>query len=190
MFFPIEALVLTVFLKVLLPVTQRAKLTFCADADMRIRIRDIIILVVLLAVGITGAVFYLNDRYQDTSRSADYTDSQRVDANQNVTRIVKEQIADLPEGTIVCIVDSAYRPLFGGETDYTVSVYLLDEEAFAAGQAADKDYDMDTLWGYSKSGPGKDPYESLVKLATATFTVNEKTDEVLDFAHEVWVSTE
>ena len=185
-FFPIESVVLCLFLKVLLPVTQRAKLTFCADADMRIRIRDIIILVVLLAVGITGAVFYLTDRYEDTSRSADYTDSQRIDANQNVTKIVKGQIADLPEGTIVCIVDSAYRPLFGSETDYTVSVYLLDEEAFAAGQAADKDYDMDTLWGYSKSGPGKDKYKSLVKLATATFTVNEQSGQVLDFVHIPW----
>ena len=33
--FPIEAVVLTLFLKFLLPVTQRAKLTFCSDADMR-----------------------------------------------------------------------------------------------------------------------------------------------------------
>ena len=189
-FFPIESLVLCLFLKVLVPVTQRAKLTFCADADMRIKVRDVVILVCLLAVGITGAVAYLTDRYQDTSRSADYTDAQRVEANQNVTQVVKEQIGDLPEGTIVCIVDSAYRPLFGGETDYTVSVYLLDEEAFAAGQAADKKYSMDTLWGYSKSGPGKDPYGSLVKLATATFTVNESTDEVVDFAQEGWQSSD
>ena len=189
-FFPIESLVLCLFLKVLLPVTQLAKLTFCSDADMRIKVRDIIILVCLLAVGITGAVFYLTDRYQDTSRSADYTDAQRVDANQNVTEIVLENVEDLPEGTIVCIVDSAYRPLFGETTDYTVSVYLLDEAAFAAGQAADKDYDMDTLWGYSKSGPGKDPYGSLVKLGTATFTVTEKTDAVSDFVIEGWQSAD
>ena len=88
------------------------------------------------------------------------------------------------EGTIVCIVDSAYCGLFEKETDYTVSVYVLDEQAFAAGQAADKDYDMDTLWGYSKSGPKKDPYGSLVKLGTATFTENSKTDEVLEYTYQ------
>ena len=71
-----------------------------------------------------------------------------------------------------------------------MSVYLLDEAAFVAGQAVDKKYDMDTLWGYSKSGPGKDPYGSLVKLATATFTVNENTDEVLDFTQEGWQSAD
>ena len=34
-FFPIETVILTLFLKVLLPVTQRMKLTYCSDADMR-----------------------------------------------------------------------------------------------------------------------------------------------------------
>jgi hypothetical protein len=65
-----------------------------------------------------------------------------------------------------------------------VSVYVLDEAAFAAGQAADKDYDMDTLWGFSKSGPGKDQYKSLVKLGTATFTENGKTDEILEYTYQ------
>jgi len=84
--------------------------------------------------------------------------------------------------TVVCIVDSAYRPLFGKETDYTVSVYTLDEAAFAACQEAeaakDKTYNMDTLWGYSKSGPKKDAYGSLVKVAEATFTQVEESGEV------------
>ena len=59
---------------------------------------------------------------------------------------------------------------------------MLDEEAYAAGAAADESYTMDTLWGYSKSGPKKDPYQSLVKVAEAKITKNEKTAEVLSFA--------
>ena len=48
--------------------------------------------------------------------------------------------------------------------------------AFAAGQAQDSTYTMDTLWGYSKSGPSKDKYGSLVKVATATFVMEEKSE--------------
>ena len=82
---------------------------------------------------------------------------------------------------MVCIVDSAYRPMFTDETDYTVAVYKLDAEAFAAGQAADSSYTMDTLWSYSKSGPSKDKYGSLVKVASAAIVKNEKTGEILSF---------
>ena len=62
-----------------------------------------------------------------------------------------------------------------------MAVYVLDEEAFAAGQAADSGYTMDTLWKYSKSGPKKDPYQSLIKVASADVVKNEKTGEVLSF---------
>ena len=62
-----------------------------------------------------------------------------------------------------------------------MAVYVLDEEAFAAGQAADANYTMDTLWAYSKSGPKKDKYQSLVKVASASVLKNEKTGEILSF---------
>ena len=53
--FPIEAVVLTLFLKFLLPVTQRAKLTYCSNADMKFTAKQIITLVVLVVVGIGSA---------------------------------------------------------------------------------------------------------------------------------------
>ena len=175
--FPIETVVLTLFLKVLLPVTRRVKLTFCADADMGFHTKQIAAMVLLVAVGLGGLGYYLNNN----SRSAGYSDEQRVAANKEVTALVEERDQSFDEETMVCIVDSAFRPLFGKETDYTVSIYILDEEAFAAGQQADSKYGMDTLWGYSKSGPGKDKYGSLVKVGTATFTKNEKTGEVTNY---------
>lgn len=182
--FPLESVALILFLKVLLPVTQRAGLTFCKDADMRITKKQIIILVCLVLVGCTCAGFYVKDRYETTSRSADYSTEERMEANQAVTAIVEERDTSFDNETLVCIVDSAYRPLFGEETDYTVSVYILDADAFAAGQAADSSYTMDTLWAYSKSGPGKDAYGSLVKVATVTFTLNEKTGAVTGYTAE------
>ena len=47
-------------------------------------------------------------------------------------------------------------------------------------EAADSKYGEDTLWGYSKSGPKKDPYGSLIKVGTLTMTRNERTGEILD----------
>ena len=180
-FFPIESVVLTLFLKFLLPVTQRAKLTYCADADMRFTKKQVAALVCLVLIGIGSAVGYLYNRYGTTSRSADYSTEERVEANHAMAELVLERTDDWDDQTVVCVVDSAYRGLFESETDYTVAVYVLDEEAFAAGQAADSGYSMDTLWAYSKSGPKKDEYQSLVKVASATVVKNEKTGEILDF---------
>ena len=180
-FFPIESVVITLFLKVLLPITARAKLTHGGSTGLEFTKRQIAALVALLVVGIGSAVGFLTYRYTSTSRSADYTDAQRVEANQTMTQLVLEKTDDWDDETVVCIVDSAFRPMFEDETDYTVAVYVLDEAAFAAGQEADEDYTMDTLWGYSKSGPSKDQYQSLVKVASVDILKNEDTGEILEF---------
>ena len=183
--FPLESVVLTVFLRVLLPVTRRAKLTFCSDADMKFTAKQIAALVLLTVIGIGSAIGYLGYRYNTSSRSADYSTEERVENNKAMAQLVLDKTDDWDEETVVCIVDSAYRPLFGKETDYTVAVYVLDEAAFAAGQAdaaaKEKTYDMDTLWAYSKSGPKKDAYQSLVKVASVDVTKNEDTGEILSF---------
>jgi hypothetical protein len=177
--------VITLFLKVLVPVTAQAKLTYDTNADLSFSKKQIAALVLLVVVGVGSAFGYLTYRYNGTSRSADYTDKQRVEANQSMTELVLERTDNWDSETVVCVVDSAFRPMFTSETDYTVSVYVLDEEAFAAGQAdaqaKGKKYDMNTLWLYSKSGPSKDQYQSLVKVAQVTIEKNEKTGEILSF---------
>ena len=188
-FFPIESVVITLFLKVLIPVTNRAKLTYDQNPKMNFSVKQIVLLVVLLVVGIGSAFGYLTYRYNGTSRSADYTDKQRVEANQTMTQVVLDHTDDWDDETVVCIVDKAMRPMFTDETTYTVAVYTLDEAKFAAGQEASRltnkkgeiTYTMDTLWGYSKSGPSKDQYGSLVKVASAEVIYDEKTDQVLIF---------
>ena len=179
--FPIESVVLTLFLKFLLPVCRRAKLVYCTDADMKFDKKQVITLVCLVLAGCISAVSYLAYRYNTSSRSADYSKAERVAANHAMAEAVLDNTDDWDDETVVCIVDSAYRGLFAKETDYTVAVYVLDEEAFAAGQAQDSKYTMDTLWGYSKSGPKKDTYQSLVKVASAKILKNEDTGEILNF---------
>ncbi len=180
--FPIESVVMTLFLRFLLPVTKRARLTYGADSNMRFDTRQVVILVTLMAVGIASATGYLSYRYSTSSRSADYSKEERVATNHMMQKTLRDEAPELfEESTIVTIVDSAYRGLFDTDTDYTVSVYALDEAAFAAGQAAEEGYTMDTLWGYSKSGPKKDKYQSLVKIAEFTMTRDEETLAVSDF---------
>jgi len=180
-FFPIESVVITLFLKVLIPITSRAKLTYGGSNGLEFTKKQIAALVLLMVVGVGSAVGYLTYRYNGTSRSADYTDAQRVQANQSMTQLVLDKTDDWDDETVVCIVDSAFRPMFTDETDYTIAVYTLDKAAFAAGQAADSSYSMDTLWGYSKSGPSKDKHGSLIKVASVKALKNEKTGEVLSF---------
>ena len=98
-----------------------------------------------------------------------------------MAQLVLDRTDDWDEETVITIVDSAYRGLFESETDYTVAVYVLDEDAFAAGQAEDDTYTLETLWKYSKSGPKKDKYQSLIKVASVSIVKNEKTGEILSF---------
>ena len=135
----------------------------------------------LVAVGIGSAIGYLNWRYMDNSRSADFTDEQRMAANKEVTQVLLEKTDDWDEEVVICIVDSKFQGLFEDEADYTVSVYILNQESFVKGHVADSTYTIDTLWGYSKSGPNKDPYASMIKVASYTMSRNEKSGEILSF---------
>ena len=179
--FPIESVVLTLFLRFLLPVCRRAKLVYCGDADMKFDRKQIITLACLMLIGTVSAVGYLSYRYSTSSRSADYKTQERVEIQKSMADLVLAETDDWDEETVVCVVDSAYRGLFQSETDYTVAVYVLDEEAFAAAQAQNPEYTMDTLWGYSKSGPKKDQFATLIKVASCDVVKNEKTGEILEF---------
>lgn len=183
--FPLESVVVTLLLRALMPVAKRAGLVYGSTESLKFSRKDIIVLVSLFCVGLVMAGAYVGYHYNHNSRSADYSPEQRVERNQALTAMVEQRLdGEVPDAegqTLVGIVDSAYRPIFGSETDYTVSVYVVDQEALAAGMAADSKYGMDTLWHYSKSGPKKDAYGTLVKVATANVTLNEKTQEVLSF---------
>ena len=179
--FPIEAVVLTLFLRFLMPVCKRAKLVYSRESDMKFDKKQVATLICLVLVGSVTAVSYMGYRYNTSSRSADYKTEERVEIQKNMAELVAQRTDDWDDETMVCIVDSAYRGLFESETDYAVAVYILDEEAFAAGQAENESYTMDTLWAYSKSGPKKDKYQSLIKVASCDVVKNEKTGEILEF---------
>ena len=171
--FPIESIVLTLFLDIMIPITNRLGLTYGSTSvkeNLRFSKKQIALLVILFVVGAASAGLYLNYYYDTTSLSASYASEERVEKNHYVQEVVLEQSDDWDEIETVTIVESAYKKFLGKEITYTVAVYQLDETA---------DYNLDKLWGYSKSRAAKDP--ALTRVATVTFVVNEKTGEILSF---------
>ena len=175
-FFPIETVVLTLFLKFLLPVTRRAGLTYCHDADMTFSKKQIAALVCLVLVGVGSAVGYLSYRYSTTSRAADYSTEERVEANKAMDAIIDAQISGGENDVTVAVVEYASRPLFGKETTYTVASYAVSADFFASDSA-----EWESLWELKKTPASK--HEALTLLGTAQIIVSEDTGEVLDFAY-------
>ena len=170
--FPIESVVMTFFLGLMIPVTNRMGLTYTgADAKeaMAFGKKQIALLVVLAVVGVGFVSGYLVYHYDTTSLSASYTAEERVEANQSMQPVVKDKTDEWDAVRTVTIVESAYKKFLGKEITYTVAVYTV----------ADNFDDVDSLWGLSKSKAAK--HESLTRVGTATIMVDEKTGEVTSF---------
>ena len=171
-FFPIETVVLTLFLKFLLPITRRAKLTYCADADMSFTGKQIAAMVCLMLVGIGSAAGYLTYRYSTSSRAADYSTEERVERNKTMDAIIEETLGE--NDATVSVIGFASRPFLGKETEYSVAYYAVAEDV--AGTEA-----FEGLWSLKKTPASK--HEDLTLLGNAEITLNEDTGEVLAFTY-------
>ncbi len=175
--FPIESVVLTLFLSVMLPITNRLKLTY-GTGDVRQALKftkkQLVLLIVLFMFG-TGCVFgYLNYYYETTSLSASYSTEERVEKNKSMLYYVRAESDEYDDANIVTIVESEKKPFLSSEATYTISVY---------GYGTLSDSELAEIWGKSKSKAAKD--ERLEKLATATIVVNEKDGNIVSFQMNV-----
>jgi len=170
--FPLEAVVLTVFLSAIQPITYRMKLTYNGDAKLSFNKKQIGLLAVLVVLGI-GAVFaYLPMHYSNTSYSASYTTEQRIEKNQAMQPIVLENTDEWDDVTTMTCVESAYGKFLSNEVTYTVAVYTV----------ADGVEMNDEVWKLSKSKAAA--HEGLTRVATATIVVDDKTGETVSFTIE------
>ncbi|HIT33907.1 MAG TPA: folate family ECF transporter S component [Candidatus Faecousia intestinigallinarum] len=167
--FPIESVVLTLFLRVMLPITNRLGLTYGGNAkdNLRFSNKQVALLVVLLVVGAASVFGYLNYHYQTTSLSAAYSTQERIAANQSMQEILLEEGS--VSGEPVTIVESAMKPFLGSEITYTVGVYEVTGEY------------SEEMWKLSKSKAAKD--ENLTRVGTAEIVVNSKTGETLSYSY-------
>lgn len=183
--FPIESFLLILFLRAVIPQTKKLGFVYSGVEKLRFNKKNVAVLAVLFIVGAASVSGYSVYSYNNTSLSASYTSSERLERNMAMTEIVAQREEQLADATVVGIIESA-TPKFGDpNVTYSVAVYTVDEEALEANIAAaleedaDSKYGMDTLRGYSKSKAKKDT--SLVAAGYATIVVNKKTGEVVSY---------
>ena len=183
--FPLESVVLTIALSAVQPITSRMHLTYGGSEKLHFTKKQVALLVTLVIIGTCSVFGYLFIHYENTSLTSDYSASERVEANKSMQPLLLKQSDAFDNLDTVTIVESAYKKFMGSEVTYTVAVYELDEAALEANIAAarEKDpnstYGEEALCGYSKSPASKDT--SLIRLATVTMVVDEKTGQILSY---------
>ena len=168
-FFPIESIVLTVFLKAMIPITSRAKLTYGGKTGLDFTKTQIITLVVLFVVGIGSSIGYLNYYYNNNSVTKDYSPEEVIEMNHQMHDIILDQDEDVPSDTTLAVIEYAAKPFFGKDTTYTVALYQAKEDAS----------NTEKMWSYKKTPASKD--ETLNRVATVTIVTDNKTGEVLSY---------
>ena len=168
-FFPIESIVITLFLRVLIPVTQRAKLTYCKNTGMFFNKKQIATLVVLLLVGIGSSISYLNYYYNNNSITKEYSATQVVEMNHKMHDIIVQKDPATPADETVAVIEFAVKPFFGSKTTFTVALYQAKEGCNIT----------ENMWSYKKTPASKD--QTLERIATATIVTDNDTGEVLSF---------
>ena len=168
-FFPIESIVITLFLKVLVPITSRARLTHGGKTGLEFTKKQIIALVVLLVIGIGSSVAYLNYYYNNNSVTKDYSAEEVIEMNHQMHDIIVEEDAAVDADRTLAVIEYASKPFFGEETTFTVALYQAKEDASIT----------DKMWSYKKTPASKD--ETLERIATVTIVTNHKTDELVSY---------
>lgn len=175
--FPVETVLLTLFLSMIQPVTYRMKLTYDKGASLKIAKKEIIAMAVTFVIGAGCVLAYLGYYYDTTSLSASYTAIQRYDANTKMTDILVAETDAYDDMTLVTTIDSAYKKFMGSDITYNVVIYEVDEDALAG-----YDKDLETIRGMSKSKAKAVAGDGVMtQIGTATIVVNEKTGNVVSW---------
>ena len=165
--FPIESVVLTVFLRVMQPITTRMRLTYVKSEGLRFAKKQVVLLLVLVLVGTASLFVYLFIHYDTTSITTGYTTQEVIDNNKKMQPILLEDNDYFDDLTTVTIIDYASKPFLQSKVTYDVSVYQVAEGVEVT----------DALWKLKKTPASK--HEDLTKVGTATIVIDEATGEVL-----------
>ena len=172
--FPIESVVLTLFLSVVQPITYRMGLTYSPDHALKFSKKQIAMLVLLFVFGTGCVTGYLSYHYQNTSLTTGYSAQEVVDQNKAMQEIIVEETGGI-DGPSVSVIESAYKKFMGSEVTYTVAYYAVDSEKVESTEA------MEKLWSLKKTPASK--HEALTRMGTAVIQRNEKTGEILSFEY-------
>lgn len=165
--FPIESVVLTLFLRVMQPLTYRMKLTYCKEGVLSFSKKQVALLVILVLVGVGSVFGYLFVHYDNNSITTGYTTQEVIDNNKKMQPIVLEKSDNFDDLTTVTIIDYAAKPFLQSQVTYTVSIYEV-----AGGVEV-----TDDLWKLKKTPASK--HEDLTKVGTATIVIDESDGTVI-----------
>ena len=173
--FPIESALLIVFLRLVVPPTKKLGYVYTDGHKLNFSKRNITLLVALVLIGAAAVTGYAINNYNTTSVSAGYSAGERLGMNVEMNEWVVSENPDLDPETTVTIIESGYRTVGKPELTYTLAIYSLDAEKFAEKAAADENYTMGTVNGYSKSKAAAD--DALTRIGTATAVTDKKTGD-------------
>ena len=187
--FPFESILLTLFLRLVIPPTRRLGYIYTDTEKLKFTKKNVITLIVLFVIGVGAVSGYAVYNYNTTSVSKSFSNQERLEKNTSMEQFVRDEHPELADETIVTIIESGYRKVGKPELTYSVAVYRLNEETFqenvAAAQAEDPEstYSLETLQGYSKSKAKQDT--SLESLGMATIVVDKKTGELISYSDDL-----
>ena len=165
--FPIESVVMTLFLSILVPITYRMKLSYHNCGPLKFTRVQIVALVVMFCVGLgcVGAygIYNYNTSNQASWLSSDDTYAYAAAATE------KAQQAGLIEENQIIVVNKVYKEL-GGDTQIQFNVYTVAEGG-----------DGDTYLYFRVAKLSKDAPLEYVGTASATFS-NDKVEGIYNLA--------
>lgn len=183
--FPIESVVLTLFLSVMIPITNRMGLTFTganAKEALQFTKKQIITLVVLVLVGCVSVFYYMGYYYDTTNLITKSVGDDRYNANTAVSQALVDAKDEYDDMTLVTIVTNSGKKFLSSEMHYTAIVFSVDMDALESydgltGTAQEK---LEAIRAMSKTPAMKVADAGVMsELGTANVTLNEKTNAVL-----------
>lgn len=175
--FPIESILLALFLRLVIPPAQKLKFVYSGVEKLNFTKKNMAVLIVLLVLGIAAVGGYAVYSYNNTSFSASYSSEERLKRNEEMNAWVAAENPDLQEENLVTIIESARSQVGNSEMTYELAVYAINEERFKEKAAENEAYTLSTLRGYSKSKAAAD--DALRRIGSAIAHTNKKTGEHL-----------
>ena len=168
--FPIEAVLLAVIFRSLLPPFRKLGYLYSGTEKLDFTQKHVLLLAALFIAGAVCVFAYGVNSYNTTSLSASYQPAQRLARNRAIEEYVLEKHPELKAEETVCIIESAYPKAFRPEVTYQVAVYKADISG-----AENAEELMTELEGLSKSKAAA--REELEKLFTEEIVLTENAKE-------------
>ena len=172
---PVEALILMIVFRAVIPALARAGFHPAGDMRLDYTRKHIALLAALFVIGAASVAGYAVYDYNTRSFSAGYTAAERLQKNREMNAWVTEETPGLEAAETVTVIESARSKVGVREMTYELAIYRIDREKYEAKHAEDAGYTTDTLNGYSKSKAAKD--DALIRIGTGTAVTDKHTGE-------------